>query len=170
MCTLPENLAQRQELGTLIAEFRDIRAVITTIMGYAFAALGTFLLVYSLFHEKEAEPAFFFIIIGAVMFGVGRFFQKKRLAVYQNGIIQSKWGKMDSVLWRDVRQMSAERETHYDSGLAYKVRYHCHLERSDGTWLALDAVPITSETMKALRKSATLANIATKGNTQEFKG
>jgi hypothetical protein len=177
MSTLPENQAHRHELGTLIAEFRDFRAGISATMGYAFGALGTVLLAGSmlalpprfLFNKNDIELAVYLMIVGALLFAVGKFFQKKRVAIYHNGITQTKWGKVDSVLWRDVRQIFVERETRYGSGLAYRVRYHCSLERSDGTSLALNAIPITSEVMKMLRKSAALANFAYEGNIQDFQ-
>jgi hypothetical protein len=177
MSNLPEDRPHRPELGKLIAEFRDFRAGIPTAMGYTFGALGIVLLAGSmlslppkfLFNNSDIELAFYLIIAGAVLFAVGKFLQKKRLAIYQDGIAQITWGTVDSLLWRDVRQIRLEPETRYGSGLAYKMLYHCSLQRSDGTWLALNAIPLTSKVMEVLRKSAALANTAYEGNIQDFR-
>jgi hypothetical protein len=160
MSTFPEDQAHQHELGKLIAEFRDFRAGIPKAMGYTFGALGIVLLAGSmlslppkfLFNNSDIELAFYLIIAGAVFLVVGKFLQNKRLAIYQDGIAQINWGKVDSLLWRDVRQIRLEHETRYRSGLACRVLYHCSLQRSDGTWLALNAIPVTSRVMKVLRE------------------
>lgn len=162
MTNPPKNQSHQEDLGGLIAEFRDFRAGIFAAIGYTFAVPGTVLLVGSilalpprfLFNRNDIHPAVYLMVFGTLSLAVGKFLGKKRLAIYQNGIIQVKWGATQSLLWRDVRRVFVERETRYGSGLAYRVRYYCSLERSDGTWLLLNAVPITSEVMNVLRKSA----------------
>jgi hypothetical protein len=162
MSTPPENQSCRKDLGELIAEFRDVRAGIFAAIGYTFAVPGTILVVGSLlalpprflFNRNAIQAAIYLMVFGTVSLAVGKFLGKKHLAIYQHGITQVKWGATESLLWRDVRRVFVERETHYGSGLAYRVRYRCSLERSDGTWLPLNAVPITSEVMNAFRKSA----------------
>jgi hypothetical protein len=173
MSSSPGSQTQRHELGTLVAEFRDYRASVSVAVGYCIGAIGAVLLVGSLFalppkalfNKNDIDLAIYLVLAGAVLVAVGKLFQRKRLAIYEQGITQTRWGKADSLLWRDVRQVRVEREARYGSGLAYRVRYCCRLERGDGTWLALDAVPITAEVMKALRKGAPFANLPCDGRT-----
>jgi hypothetical protein len=134
-------------------------------MGYVFGALGVVLLLPELLSNKnDVEGAAFLIVVGIVLFAVGKFIQKKCAAIYQNGITQIKWGEIDFLLWRDVRQIFVERETSYGSGLAYKVRYNCTFQRCNGTWLKLNAIPITAPVIKALQQCAVIANSGHKGN------
>jgi hypothetical protein len=95
----------------------------------------------------------FWVVAGVVCFAVGKFLRKNRLVIYQHGIVQHKRSGADVLLWRGIQQVYSERVTYYGSGLAYKSRYQCSLQRWDGTWLALNAIPITSQVMKALREN-----------------
>jgi hypothetical protein len=110
-----------------------------TVFGCTLLALGMVLSTggrLRLPTKSDIQVASIVILMGTVSFAVGKFRQKKRLLIYEHGIAQTKWGKADAILWRDIRQVRLERETHYGSGLAYKVRYHYSLQRGDGTWLA----------------------------------
>jgi hypothetical protein len=98
----------------------------------------------------DLAAASILLLMGIVFFSIGRLRPKNRLLIHEHGIAQIKWTEVDAILWPDVRQVRCERETRYGSGLAYNVRYHCSLGRSDGTWLTLNAIPITSQVMKAL--------------------
>jgi hypothetical protein len=164
-------------MGKLIGEFGDFWAPFFKGLGYVFGALGTFLLAVAIFRfatngpfTDEISLGITLAVVGTGSFAIGKLRQKKRLLIYQGGIVQIKWRKVDAFLWRDLRQMQMDRETRYDSGLASSVRYHCSLQHGDGTWLALNAIRITSEAAKAIRQSAVLANPAYKGNVQDFHG
>jgi hypothetical protein len=135
----PNDHSAATPMGNVHAEFWDFRAGILTKFGFTLGALGTVVLTGSILHLpprflfNEIELGYFLAILGVVFFAIGKFWKRKRLVFYEHGIMQRKWGSVDCILWRDIRQMDLERETSYGSGLAYKVRYHCSLQLGDGT-------------------------------------
>ena len=150
-------------MGKLVGAFGDFRATILTVTGCITGAVGAIILGEGIIRRdfsKAIESVLYWFVIGAVCFAVAKFRYKNRLVLYHDGLVQVKRGRVDALLWRDVQQVHWERVTHYGSGLAYKVRYQCSFQRGDGTWLALDAILITPEVMKALQQSAGLPNSA----------
>ncbi len=150
-------------MGKLVGTFGDFRATVLTIVGYINGAIGVIGLTDGIFRQnlREAtEFALFWFVSGAVCFALAKFRYSNRLELYHDGFVQVKRGRVDSLLWWDVQQVHLDRVTYYGSGLAYKVRYQCSFQRGDGTWLVLDAIPITPEVMNLLRKTAGLRNIA----------
>ena len=76
-----------------------------------------------------------------------------------------RWRGTQAVSWEKVLELRVRRETRYSSGLAHEVRYYCSLRRKDGTWLALDAVPITYSAVKSLLANAPVSVLFGETNT-----
>jgi hypothetical protein len=168
MTSLPEDRDHRdpgasKSMGKRIGAFGDYRATILTVIGCTLGVVGTILLADVILRRDLSNgigSVLYWFVVGGVCFALAKFRYKNRLVLYHDGFVQIKWGRVDALRWRDIQQISWERVAHYSSGLAHKVRYQCALQRGDGTWLALDAILITPEVMKALQQSAGLPNSA----------
>jgi hypothetical protein len=147
-------------MGKVVAEFKDFRARITIVFGLVLMVLGMIDPIARVAQGKRPDTGVVALLFGGLLFvAVGSFFHKRRILVYDQGVGQIKGLKKDSILWRDIQQIYCEAETRYGSGLAYRVRHKCWLQRPDGTWLALNAIPITPQVMKGLRKFPAFANV-----------
>lgn len=153
--------AELMQMGKLVGEFTDVRARGLVIAGYFLVGLGIAIAAMSLLLSGGqvalgcGAPG---IIVGSALVSIGKLRSKNRLLIYQGGVAQTRLLRGTvGVLWGDVLELHIERETRFSSGLAYDVRYHCSIRRKDDTWLALDAILVTSSAVKALRASAPVA-------------
>jgi hypothetical protein len=158
------NSGESPSMGQVVAEFKDFRARITIVFGLVLMVLVTIDPIARVAQGKRPDTGVVALLFGGLLLGllfvaVGSFFHKRRILVYDQGVGQIKGLKKDSILWHDIQQIHCETETRYGSGLAYRVRHKCWLQRPDGTWLALNAIPITPQVMKGLRKFPAFANV-----------
>jgi len=92
------------------------------------------------------------VVVGAGFFALGTLRKNNRLLVYSDGLVQVKRGKAEPLLWRDVHDVVVEQERIYHV-TAKTVRNYCSLQRKVGTWVKLNAVPVTGSVIKAIRQA-----------------
>ena len=142
--------------GPLIAEFNDARAAAGRAVGLFMGVPGIALIGVGLL----AGPGDGWlcgvipVVLGAGFFALGTLRKRNRLLVYSDGLVQIKRGKAEPQLWEDVHEVLVEQErTYHHLGMYKTVRNFCSLQRKDGTWIKLNAVPITGAVIKAIRQS-----------------
>jgi hypothetical protein len=142
--------------GQLIGEFKHTRAEVMRAMGLFFGLVGIALLGMGLLAGPQELRVFGVtaIVLDAGFFALGSLRKNNRLLVYADGLVQFRRGKAERHLWRDVQNVIVEKEWRYHNFGMYKtVRNYCSLQRKDGVRLQINAVPITSPVIKAIRQS-----------------
>ena len=153
-----------EELGPLIAEFKEETAGVPRAVGLALGSAGVLLLTAKMLfdlHPFFAVLGIFWIGLGFLMAGLARGLKKNRLLVYAEGLLQIKKDDAQACLWRDVQNILVSERREYASGLGYAVHYDCSLQHHDGAATNVDAVTMKPHILGLIRERWQMSTEAT---------
>jgi hypothetical protein len=141
------------QLGELIAEFKNETAQPSLVTGIAICSAGVLALAAQKLldlHVLLTVGSISWILMGLIPIAVGLSLKSNRLQICSEGVVQLIAGRSQCCRWSDVREILVEKQYTYASGICSDVRFHCRLLRNDGTTMNVHAVTITPRILKLL--------------------